>query len=225
MKKALIITACALALVAAAAVPAGADHAWGGYHWAGSGDRSPAVVDKTAANDPARKFNVSAAVQEWRQLNTPMQPVVASSGPVEVVVKNGSAQWIGLAQIGVSGGHITAGRVTLNSLYYNSYTAAEWDYVVCQELGHIWGLDHVDETFGNADQGTCMDYTYNMAQNASPNQHDASMLNSIYAHADSGSGGGGGGGGGGGPDCNRNPSHPKCQRAVKWITVHAFPAR
>ena len=143
MRRSLVIATVALALVAAGAIPAGADHSWGEYHWAGVGDRHPAVVDKTAAGDPSGKFDVPAAVAEWAALDTPMQPVVASSGPVEVVAKKGSAQWIGLAQISVSGGHITAGRVTLNTLYYSSYDAAEWDYVVCQELGHIWGLDHV----------------------------------------------------------------------------------
>lgn len=222
LRRALAIAVAALALVAVGIAPASADHAWSLYHWPGTGNRTPIVVDKTAGGDPSGKFDVPAAVAEWAALNTPMQPTTGTSGPVEVVAKKGSAQWIGLAQISVSGDHITAGRVTLNTLYYNAYNAAEWDYVVCQELGHIWGLDHVDVNFSNADQGTCMDYTNNMAQNNTPNQHDTQQLNAIYGHDDGGSGGGGGGGG---PDCNRKPNHPACQRNARWITVHVFPAR
>lgn len=218
MKRSLAVVVLSLATLALAATPATADHSWNGYHWAGSGNRSPVVVDKTAANDQADKFDVAAAVTEWRALNTPMQPVMGSTGPVEVIAKKGSAQWIGLAQVSLSGGHIVAGRVTLNSMYYNAYTAAEWDYVVCQELGHVWGLDHVDEIFGNADQGTCMDYTNNMAQNNTPNGHDAEELNAIYAHADSS-------GGGSPPNC-KNPNKPGCQNPQgKWVTVHVFWAR
>ncbi|MEX2556209.1 MAG: hypothetical protein WEB06_11315 [Actinomycetota bacterium] len=224
IRRGIAVAVIALSMVAVAAMPAAADHSWNGYHWAGVGDRSPAVVDKTAGGDPLGRFEVPAAVDEWAALNTPMQPVSASSGPVEVLAKRGSAQWIGLAQIQVSGSHITSGRVTLNTLYYNSYNAAEWDYVVCQELGHIWGLGHVDEDFNNPDQGTCMDYTDNMAQNAAPNQHDAQELNAIYAHDDGGSGGGGGSGG---PNCDKNPNKPPCQgaRDGQWITVHVFWAR
>lgn len=222
MRKSLVVALAAMALIAIAAIPAGANHPWNGYHWPGIGNRTPAVVDKTSGGDPSGKFDVPAAVAEWAALGTPMQPVSASSGPVEVVAKKGSAQWIGLAQISVSGDHITAGRVTLNTLYYNSYNAAEWDYVVCQEIGHIWGLGHVDEDFDNPDQGTCMDYTNNMAQNNTPNNHDREQLNIIYAHDDGGSGGGGGGG----PNCDKNPNRPPCQRrSGQWITVHVFWAR
>ena len=57
--------------------------------------------------------------------------------------------------------------------------------VVCQEVGHTFGLDHQDENFSNPNLGTCMDYTSNPVSNQHPNDHDYAMLASIYSHADS----------------------------------------
>ena len=59
---------------------------------------------------------------------------------------------------------------------------------MCQEIGHTFGLDHQDETFGNTNLGTCMDYTNNPAgppRNEQPNSHDYEELGSIYSsHTD-----------------------------------------
>ena len=63
---------------------------------------------------------------------------------------------------------------------------------MCQEVGHAYGLDHQDETFGNPNLGTCMDYTsdpdgggfYGLS-NEHPNQHDYEELEIIYSHLDS----------------------------------------
>jgi len=68
--------------------------------------------------------------------------------------------------------------------------------VTCQEVGHTFGLAHQDETFDNANLGTCMDYTNdpdggaggassNDPSNEHPNQHDYDQLATIYAHLDS----------------------------------------
>lgn len=62
--------------------------------------------------------------------------------------------------------------------------------MACQEIGHIFGLDHQDEVFGNLNLGTCMDYTNDPARNDGagdnlrPNQHDYDELSLIYAHLD-----------------------------------------
>jgi hypothetical protein len=56
--------------------------------------------------------------------------------------------------------------------------------VVCQEIGHTFGLDHQDEDFTNPNLGTCMDYTSDPSTNQHPNQHDYDQLESIYAHLD-----------------------------------------
>ena len=64
--------------------------------------------------------------------------------------------------------HITKGYVKVNDYYFDGLdNDPETDYntdawrrmVMCQEIGHIFGLGHVDEVFDNANEGTCMDYT------------------------------------------------------------------
>lgn len=56
---------------------------------------------------------------------------------------------------------------------------------MCQEVGHIFGLDHQDIDFDNANLGSCMDYTSDPASNQHPNQHDYDQLELIYSHLDS----------------------------------------
>ncbi len=68
--------------------------------------------------------------------------------------------------------------------------------MTCQELGHDFGLGHVNETFEDPNTGSCMDYTNDPdggsgggslsdANNMHPNQHDYDLISSIYAHTDS----------------------------------------
>jgi hypothetical protein len=68
------------------------------------------------------------------------------------------------------------------------YNTAPWRaLVMCQEIGHDFGLDHQDENFNNANLGTCMDYTSDPdgpPSNEHPNSHDYQQLASIYAHLD-----------------------------------------
>jgi len=103
----------------------------------------------------------------------------------------GSTGWLGVAQIWISGTHITQGTVKLNDSYFNTatYNKPEWrQLVTCQEVGHTFGLDHQDENFSNANLGTCMDYTNNPLgppSNTDPNKHDYDELATIYSHADS----------------------------------------
>ena len=92
--------------------------------------------------------------------------------------------WLGLASINVSGGHITRGSSKMNDSYFNSasYNETARQHVMCQEIGHDFGLDHQDES--GADLNTCMDYA-NALDNPSPNQHDYAQVEAIYAHTDS----------------------------------------
>ena len=55
---------------------------------------------------------------------------------------------------------------------------------MCQEVGHVFGLDHQDEDFDNSNLNTCMDYTNDPASNQHPNQHDYDQLVSMYGHLD-----------------------------------------
>jgi hypothetical protein len=201
-----------------------ADHSWANYHWQ-DGNLSPTVLNKSVPTDV---FDVPLAVQEWADLSTPLQPVMASggSGDVEVIMKRMNANWLGVARIWVDGdGHIQKGRVELNRIYLNSLTAVEWDHVLCQELGHIWGLGHnPDGAAGGTPDDTCMNGSQYLGQYPAPNLHDAAQLNAIYDHTDVIDEGGedDGGGGGGGGNCP--PRNPNCQfGAGQWITVDVFP--
>jgi len=111
-----------------------------------------------------------------------------TDGRVEVCnASYGYNGWLGIAQIWVSGSHITKGVMKANDTYFDlpTYNTPEWrNLVVCQEIGHTLGLSHQDEDFNNANLGTCMDYTSNPASNQHPNQHDYDQLESIYAHLD-----------------------------------------
>src|SRR5262249_33302525 len=86
-----------------------------------------------------------------------------TSGRVEVCNANYKNNgWLGLASIWATGPHITQGTVKLNDYYFNQskYNTSAWrQFVMCQEIGHTFGLDHADTTFGNVNLGTCMDYT------------------------------------------------------------------
>ncbi len=189
-----------------------ATHTWSVYHWP-TEKLSPTVVDLTRSG----LYDVSAGVVEWSDLGTPIQPVVSTKRKSDVTVKKGfSPQWLGLARIYIDAeGHITKGEVQLNTTLLEPYGPEVADHVLCQELGHIWGLDH-----NRVELDTCMNDTSALSNTAPyPNLHDAEQLNLMYGHTDAVPPPTDDGGGG--PPCSKKPDHPNC-RAVGWITVHVF---
>lgn len=197
------------ALLAGAAVLIGgvgiaqASHLWGGYHWARTanplalqlGDNVSSVWDGylgTASSD----WSVSTVLDTTVVLGkTNPKNCRAVPGRVEVCsAKYGNNGWLGIASIWVNGGHITQGTVKMNDTYFSkpTYNTPAWrNLVMCQEIGHTFGLDHQDEIFNNANLGTCMDYTndpsgilYGQLSNEHPNFHDYEALESLYAHLD-----------------------------------------
>ena len=186
---------------------AGADHSWNGYHWP-SDHRSPAVYSKATSN----LYNVPAAVTEWAALGTPIQPAMTanSTGAAVTVSEGYSPWWLGLARVYLtSDGHITKGEVKLNTKLLKKYPAAAADHVLCQELGHIWGLDHNRVGDSSPDDQTCMNDQVNLrsVQYTTPNQHDVDELNLIYAHAEAAAA----------------TSNGKSQQG-RWVTVHVYTA-
>lgn len=193
-----VAAAVALALGLVGSTPALASHAWGGYHWARTSNAFTLTLGDTVTKswDPY----LATTSSDWSDstvLDTTIVPgngtsprkCTPSTGRVEVCnTTYGFNGWLGVAGIWATGGHITKGYVKLNDSYYNTatYNTPAWrNLVMCQEVGHTLGLDHQDETFDNANLGTCMDYTNDPSANQQPNAHDYDQLALIYAHLDS----------------------------------------
>lgn len=178
-----------------AATFAYASHSWGNYHWARTANPFTLKIgDSVSAGWDA---HLAAASGDWSQSSVFDTALIAGNGARKCKptaggdevcnAKYGRNGWLGLAQIWVSGDHITQGVVKMNDTYFNTkpYNTPEWrQFVMCQEIGHTFGLDHQDENFTNANLATCMDYTNDPASNQHPNAHDYEMLEQIYAHLD-----------------------------------------
>jgi hypothetical protein len=173
-----------------------ASHSWGNYHWARQTYQFTLILGDNVSM--AWDERLKAASAAWSQsvlLNTVIEsggtkpkPCKPTAGRVEVCAATyGFNGWLGIAQIWVNGSHITQGITKMNDSYFNTatYNTLAWrNFVICQEIGHTFGLDHQDENFSNANLGTCMDYTNNPATNQSPNAHDYEQLEAIYSHPD-----------------------------------------
>lgn len=179
---------------------------WGDAIAIASGSCPGLVTD---ANDPLGAFNTRSALFAYDATLTGP----ADEGTVNAFNANyGNNGWVGLAIINIeqSSGdnHIVYGEVYLNDYYAtvsNTYNnALVMRKVQCQEVGHIFGLDHVRRDV------SCM---YSSAAFVggvyTPNDHDGKMVNAITD---------GHGGSeppppeedGKGP-CAKNPDHWKCQ--------------
>jgi hypothetical protein len=200
----LLAMATAMAIVAmiAPASTAQANHAWNNYHWARTSNPFTVRLDNNVSSAWTSYLNTASA--DWTAssvLNTTVQsgsfgsPQSCSpiTGHVEVCSANyGSTGWLGVASISLTtGNHISRGLAAVNDFYFNQAqynTPAYRRLVMCQEVGHAFGLGHQDENQTNPNLGTCMDYTRDPdgpPSNEHPNSHDYSQLQSIYSHLDS----------------------------------------
>ena len=209
-RKAFLAAGFVAALVGSTVVLA--NHSWGNYHWARSSNPFTVVLGDNV--DSRWDGWLAEASEDWSVssvLDTAITGGQAKGncrppdGRVEVCNGNyGNTGWLGIAQIWASGDHIVKGAVKLNDTYHDTapYNEDGWrDLVMCQEVGHVFGLAHQDENFDNGNIGTCMDYTSDPdgpPSNLQPDAHDYDMLAEIYSHLD-------GGGGGGGNDCKGPP--------------------
>ena len=220
--KSLAISALAIIALAVGATVASADHSWNNYH-SPSYNLSPTVVDDTSSS----LYAVPAGVAEWAALGTNIQPVMTNASKGDITVKEAfSPFWLGQARVFLDDGHITKAEVKLNTRLLNNYGAAAADHVLCQELGHVLGLDHNrDGSEGGSPDNTCMNDQTTLGAFPAPNSHDTAQLNLIYdGHVDVNPDADGGDTGGGGGCPPGNPNHRNCQNSSGyWITVHVFP--
>ncbi len=174
-----------------------ANHSWGNYHWARSSNPFTLKLGDNVSS--AWDSYLATTSQDWSQSTVLNTTIVTGGtrprncrptrGRVEVCnASYGNTGWLGVAQIWASGSHITQGTVKVNDTYFNTatYNTPAWrNLVMCQEVGHTFGLDHQDEDFNNPPLGTCMDYSSDPVPNQHPNAHDYEQLETIYAHLDS----------------------------------------
>jgi hypothetical protein len=194
------VASVSVGLVAFAAV-GDASHSWGGYHWARTsnpftlkvGDNVTTAWD-AYLDEAILDWNVSSVLELTKVTGgTTPKSCRGTTGRIEVCnAKYGNTGWLGIAQISITGGvHITKGVAKMNDTYFNNaqYNTPAWRrLVMCQEIAHDFGLDHQDETFGNPNLGSCMDYTNDPdgpPSNEHPNSHDFAQVETIYTHLDS----------------------------------------
>lgn len=216
----MLSAALASAALIVAAGPASANHQWGKYHWARSSNPVSLKIN-TALSEQWMPI-VQKSVGEWNNpmggaAKVVTFPTSSTNGvnsylfkssasakqcnpiPGQVLVCSGTygqRGWLGIASIWADGDHITQGTTKLNDTYFNmaSYNKPYWRAMVaCQEIGHDFGLGHVNETFTDRNTGSCMDYSNDPSgtsdqngplANVAPNQHDYDLLASMYAHPD-----------------------------------------
>ena len=185
-----------LVLMALAAVPVFANHAWSTYHWSTTsypmaikvGDNVTSAWD-SYLNEAITDWNKSTRLGLVKVAGQSSKRCAATAGRIEVCNGTyGQNGWLGIAQIWLSGGHISQAVAKMNDTYYAfaQYNTPGWrDLVMCQEVGHAFGLGHQDENNTNSNLGTCMDYTNCpdcAPNNRAPNSHDYAQLDSIYNH-------------------------------------------
>jgi len=206
MFKSTFARACAAgAIVIGLATSVSAFHPWGNYHWARTDANTPVVLTvasnltTTAWRTALGSESVTGSVMyDWDASSVLELNLVTGAanrsckpkaGRIEVCnSKYGNNGWLGIAQIWITGNvHITQAVTKVNDTYFNTptYNTAAWrKFVMCQEVGHDFGLGHQDEDFDNANMNSCMDYTSDPTTNLHPNQHDYDQLQETYAHAD-----------------------------------------
>ena len=176
------------------AVPAFADHSWSDYHWARTSN--PFTIKVVDSNSSDWDGHLDTAIADWDASsvlnvskeagseNRQCKPIAGKARSCNA--KYGRNGWLGIAQIWISGSHITQAVAKMNDTYFSTSAyddPVKKQHVMCQEIGHDWGLGHQDES--GADLNTCMDYA-SALDNPHPNAHDYQQLGTIYgSHLDS----------------------------------------
>lgn len=192
----LLISVATFFAVAILPVSSFASNSWGSYHWARRSN--PFTLKVVDSNTAAWDDNLNQALADWSTstvLNLTREAGDSSTSARQRCVMiagkihscnytYGSNGWLGLASINISGSHITQATSKMNDTYFNSssYSETNRQHVMCQEIGHDFGLEH--QSTSGADLNTCMDYA-NALDNPRPNSHDYNQLQTIYSHLDS----------------------------------------
>ncbi len=185
----------------AASLTANATHSWNGYHWArttssftlqtlnstvANGNANWPQLLGLAASDWTQSTKLDLRVSTYSNTSTSRKRCTAVAGKIRVCnASYGNNGWLGLASINLdSNGHISQGTAKMNDSYASTWTtdSNEARHVMCQEVGHTFGLDH--QSTDGSSQNTCMDYS-SSSTSTRPNTHDYDELVTIYSHTDS----------------------------------------
>ena len=182
------------------ALSANADHRWSTYHWATGGDgNTPMLVDLPAVSKISSDWNNEYidSLNDWEKSNNiahntretgsssrkDRKRCTAIQGKlVTCNAAYGANGWAGLASINLdTNGHITQGTAKMNDTYLANDSYDYRLHVMCQEIGHVYGLGHTSED--GTSQQTCMDYS-NDPRSTLSNSHDWAELALMYDHND-----------------------------------------
>ncbi|WP_308368282.1 MULTISPECIES: hypothetical protein [unclassified Microbulbifer] len=183
-------------LISTLSAGAAADHSWGNYHWARNTSSFDLQVVDSVTSDWQSELNntlsqwssssvLNLAITSGDDTSNTRKRCPMVTGQMRVCnAAYGNNGWLGLASIGLdSNGHIDQGTAKVNDTYSSYWQdQTEKNHVMCQEVGHVFGLGHTSED--GSSQSTCMDYS-NDPNSQWPNQHDYQMLSDIYNHLDS----------------------------------------
>jgi len=187
---------CCAALVSTPLI-ALASHSWENYHWARTAN--PFTLKVTDSVTAEWQYAFEESLGRWSQSTVLNNAVSATdegdrtrrrcpavTGQLRVCnAAYGQNGWLGLASINIDAQrHITRGTAQMNDSYdwYFAQYPGEANHVMCQEVGHLFGLGHTSED--GTTQNTCMDYS-NSLTSQWPNDHDYAELVEIYGHLDS----------------------------------------
>ncbi|NQZ89140.1 MAG: hypothetical protein HRT54_16305 [Colwellia sp.] len=182
-----------------------ATHEWADHHWARTSNPLPLQIVRSITVDWENEFSLSTEypsnAQSWAYSAVLELDVVDGDtggklrkqcpmilGKIRVCNARYGGAWLGMATIGLdTNGHIDQGTAQVNDFFSNYWNSKPQEkyHVMCQEIGHLFGLGHT--SVNGTSQGTCMDYSDSSQYNESqyPNIHDFGMLAGIYSHMDS----------------------------------------
>ena len=183
-----------------------ANHSWRNFHWGHTDNPFTLRVGNNLSSgwvgyldEAIAAWNTSGVLDLAKVTGGTNSSCAPTLGRIEVCNgAYGENGWLGIASVWTSGPHIVQATTRVNDTYFNmtQYNSQAWRrLVMCQEIAHDFGLDHQDETFNNANLGSCMDYTNDPdggsggfsatdPSNEVPNQHDYDQLLKIYDHVD-----------------------------------------